>query len=339
MIESILSDFRLPGKDCLITTFGSGLINNTWKIDHKQEAFLLQKVNQNVFKNPQDISDNIKALAEYLHRHSSEYMFVVPVSSINKKELIYLPGQGYFRLFPFVKNSFTYDTVPQPSIAYEAAKQFGKFTRLLSGFDATQLHITLPGFHNLSLRYVQFEKALINGSKDRIDEATQSIKFLKKHQDIVLKYEEIKQDPAFKIRVTHHDTKISNVLFNKDGKGLCVIDLDTVMPGHFISDVGDMIRTYVSAVSEEEKDFSKIEIRKEYLDAVIEGYLSEMENELTEIEKSNFIYSGKFMIYMQALRFLTDYINNDIYYGCTYPKHNLVRADNQIVLLKQLFEL
>ena len=145
-------------------------------------------------------------------------------------------------------------------------------------------------------------------------------------------------NPSFKLRVTHHDTKISNVLFNQEDKGLCVIDLDTVMPGYFISDVGDMIRTYLSPANEEEKDFSKIEIREEYFSAIWKGYMSEMNDELSTEEKNHFIYAGKFMIYMQAIRFLTDHLNNDIYYGAKYPGHNLVRAGNQAVLLQRLLE-
>ncbi|MEP6845974.1 MAG: aminoglycoside phosphotransferase family protein, partial [Panacibacter sp.] len=151
-------------------------------------------------------------------------------------------------------------------------------------------------------------------------------------------YENILQNPEFKKRVTHHDTKISNVLFDSDNKGLCVIDLDTVMPGHFISDVGDMMRTYLSPAGEEESDLSAIEVREAYFEAIVNGYLSEMQDELTTTEKDYFIYAGKFMIYMQALRFMADYLNNDIYYGAKYELHNLNRAINQLTLLNRLVE-
>jgi Ser/Thr protein kinase RdoA (MazF antagonist) len=194
----------------------------------------------------------------------------------------------------------------------------------------------LPDFHNLPLRYRQFQKAATHGNSGRIQQAAPSIQFLEANRSIVTVSDNISKDPSFRQRVTHHDTKISNVLFNKDDKGLCVIDLDTVMPGYFISDVGDMLRTYLSPVNEEEKDFSKIRIRTSYFKAIAEGYLSEMNDELSETEKDHFIYAGKFMIYMQALRFLTDYLNDDIYYGSKYEGHNLVRAKNQIVLLGKL---
>lgn len=250
--------------------------------------------------------------------------------------MTFLDGKGYFRLSPYVKKSHTINAVQAPGQAFEAAKEFGQFTRLLSHFPVEKLQITLPDFHNLSLRYRQFSEALVNGNKARLQQSQELIHFIKENKKIVETYEDILHKPSFKLRVTHHDTKISNVLFNDDDKALCVIDLDTVMPGYFISDVGDMIRTYLSPVSEEEKDFSKIEIRDEYFGAILEGYMSEMANELSAAEKNHFIYSGKFMIYMQALRFLTDHLNNDIYYGAKYEGHNFVRAGNQAILLQRL---
>src|SRR4030095_7819983 len=228
----------------------------------------------------------------------------------------------------------TIDVVNSPSQAYEAAKQFGRFTNLLSAFPVEDLRITLPDFHNLPLRYSQFETAINEGNKERIQEASTLIDFLKNQYEIVTTSEQISSDPDFKKRVTHHDSKISNVLFDDNDHGLCVIDLDTVMPGYFISDFGDMMRTYLSPVSEEEKDLSKIEIREDYFKAIARGYLDEMANELTPVEKKYLVYAGKFMIYMQALRFLTDFLNNDTYYGAKYKGHNFIRANNQVCLLK-----
>ena len=151
-------------------------------------------------------------------------------------------------------------------------------------------------------------------------------------------YEALKASGNLKLRVTHHDTKINNVLFDDENKGICVIDLDTLMPGYFISDVGDMIRTYISPFGEDEKDLSKLEMREDYFTAIAEGYLSEMFDELNEAELQHFVFAGKFMIYMQALRFLSDYLNNDVYYGSKYEGHNFIRATNQVHLLKLLIE-
>jgi Ser/Thr protein kinase RdoA (MazF antagonist) len=257
------------------------------------------------------------------------------VVTVTGDELVKTNG-GYYRMFPFIVHSHTIDVVEKPQQAYEAAKQFGRFTKLLSGFDASKLKITLPDFHNLLLRYQQFELALEAGNPERIKQSADLIAAIKQNRRIVEEYEICKE--KFGLRVTHHDTKISNVLFDENETGLSVIDLDTVMPGYFISDVGDMMRTYLCPVSEEEKDFSKIIIRKEFYDALVSGYLSEMRAELSDIEKQYFNFAGEFMIYMQAIRFLTDHLNDDSYYGAKYKGHNFVRAANQITLLQRLQE-
>jgi aminoglycoside phosphotransferase (APT) family kinase protein len=163
------------------------------------------------------------------------------------------------------------------------------------------------------------------------------VKYLQSKSGIVDRYKLFLAGKDVRVRVTHHDTKISNVLFDQAGKGLCVIDLDTVMPGYFLSDVGDMFRTYVCPVSEEEKDLDKIVVRKEYLEAVRQGYLQAMAGSLTNFELDHFHFAGTMLIYMQAIRFLTDYLTGDKYYGSRYPGQNLVRAQNQGRLL-ELFQ-
>ena len=334
-MKEVLSAYGFLPENISLEKLGNGLINTTWLVISGEKQFVLQKINTAIFKSPEDIAYNISLINEFLQVHHPDYLFVAPVKTANGS-VMFKTNEGYFRLFPFVENSHTIDVVKSPEQAYEAAKQFARFTRLLADLDATQLKITLPDFHNLSLRYQQFEKSLKDGNKERINKSSEQIQFLLSQHTIVEEFE--KRQPSYKIRCTHHDTKISNVLFDTDNKGLCVIDLDTIMPGYFISDLGDMMRTYLSPVSEEEKDLSKIIIRGEYYDALVKGYRSEMEDALTLVEKDSFLFSGKFMIYMQALRFLTDHLNNDIYYGSTYTGHNLIRVGNQIVLLKQLLE-
>ena len=340
MINKLFSHYGLDKKRLHIEPIGSGLINETWRLKGNGQDYILQKINHSIFKNPSAITRNVHLISEYLKKNYPQYLFPKTLSTIDNKELVKLDGNGgYYRITHFVENSHTIDTVENPKQAYEAARQFGKFTHLLANFKQENLLETLPDFHNLTLRYRQFHQALLTANLQKTEEASTLIEFIKLHKGIVHRYETILQNPAFKKRVTHHDTKISNVLFDENDNGLCVIDLDTVMPGYFISDVGDMLRTYLSPVSEEEKDFSKIIIRKEYFQAIREGYMSEMQEDLSSEEKDSFIYAGKFMIYMQAIRFLTDYLNNDIYYGAKYPGHNLVRARNQVELLKRLLEM
>ena len=337
MPHSVLPAYGLEEAEVKVEAFGSGLINNTWKVTASGREYILQRINHAVFKDPDSIAHNIQQVADFLRLHYPEYPFVAPVTSTDGQEMV-CQKEGYFRLFPFVAGSHSKDVVETPGQAFEAATQFGRFTRLLDDMEVSRLKVTIPGFHDLSLRYQQFLKALEEGNKERIRESAPQIEFIKANADIVDEYRLIVSNPEFRLRVTHHDTKISNVLFDVADKGICVIDLDTVMPGYFISDVGDMMRTYLSPVSEEEKDLNKIEVRDEFYKAIVKGYFSEMKDVLTQTEKHYFFYAGKFMIYMQALRFLTDHLNNDVYYGARYPGHNRVRASNQVVLLQRLME-
>lgn len=336
MLHSILALYGFATDNYALIPFGNGLINKTWVIVISGRKFIVQKINTSVFNSPDLIARNIHQLQLFLKENFPEYLFVHPIVSLQNEEMILIPNDGYYRIFPFVEGAITFDAVNNPKLAFEAAKQFGKLTRLLSIFDINKLAITLPDFHNLYLRYQQFEKALNNGNGERINACKTVINSIKKHKNIVVTYINLQTNKYLKKRVTHHDTKISNVLFDKNSEGLCVIDLDTIMPGYFISDVGDMLRTYLSPVSEEENDLSKIEVREPFFDAIMEGYLSEMKDELSSEEIKYFVYAGVFMIYMQALRFLTDHLNNDIYYGAKYEGHNLNRCTNQIVLLTQL---
>ncbi|MBA4168085.1 MAG: aminoglycoside phosphotransferase family protein [Chitinophagaceae bacterium] len=338
MLSKVLAAFNL-GTSAEALPFGSGLINNTWKVTGNHREYILQRINQHVFHTPRDISENISLMADFLSKHHPEYLFTLPEKTIAGKDLYHDTEHGYFRLFPFIRKSHTIDVVQNAEQAFIAASEFGKFTCLLSGFRVHKLKITIPDFHNISLRYSSFLQSLKSAKSERISHARDAIQYILSQDDIVKQFEKITVNPEFKIRVTHHDTKISNVLFDDNDKGLCVIDLDTVMPGYFISDVGDMMRTYLCPVSEEETDFAKIEIRDDIYTAIVEGYSEQMKNELTNTEKQHFMYAGQFMIYMQAIRFLTDYLNSDIYYGAKYPDHNLIRAKNQLVLFKKLSEL
>jgi len=317
-----------------ISTIGSGLINHTWKITHGSETYILQQINKSIFKIPEDIDTNISLLSAYFSVKYPEYLFTSPVKGMNGKTIIQLDGE-YYRSFPFINRSHTIDVVENPEQAYEAAFQFGKFISLLDKFDASHLKITLPHFHDLGLRFEQLQDAIKNGNPERIAEVGAEIDFLQSEKAIVYKWKQFVQHTDAKQRVTHHDTKISNVLFDADNKGLCVIDLDTIMPGYFISDVGDMMRTYLSPVSEEEADLDKIIVRKDFLIAIRNGFMQAVSDILSPFEKDHFFFSGEVLIYMQSIRFLADYINNDVYYGRKYEKHNLVRARNQIRLLQE----
>jgi len=335
MFNNILIAYGLDPAVCEIHKLDSGLINYTWKITTQDKEFILQQINSNVFKSPGDIAQNLEILNNYIKKVDPDYLFVAPLLSPNGSSIVQTESGSYFRLFPFIKNSHTVNTVENAGEAYEAAKQFGTFTRLFKGLDLSLLNYTLTDFHNLPLRIEQFNQACKQAEPGRLETAKDVIDTINRYSNITLTYENLVNNALIPLRVIHHDTKISNVLFDDTNKGLCVIDLDTVMPGYFISDVGDMMRTYLSPANEEEQDFSKITVRHEFFYAIYKGYIEQMEGILTPAEKENFIFAGKFMIYMQATRFITDYLNNDIYYQVKYSGHNLMRARNQLYFLDE----
>ena len=317
----------------------SGLINHTWQVKTGKNVFLLQAINKKVFTEPELIDRNLEQLSAYFQQSNPGYLFTAPLKNKDGKGLFSV-GNDIYRVFPWVVDSHTIDVVINTHQALSAAMTFGNFTALSAQFDCSQLAITLPDFHHLPLRYRQFTEAVNEGNTTRITECKDAIQWLQAQSNVVNRFTSFTTHLDVKKRVTHHDTKISNVLFDEADNGLCVIDLDTVMPGYFLSDVGDMVRTYVCPVSEEEQDLGKICIRKEYLKAIEEGYLYKgcMKEQLSQFELDHFYFAGEMMIYMQALRFLTDYLLNDRYYGRKYPTHNKVRAENQIRLMQAFQE-
>lgn len=332
MLSPVLQEYGLAASAKDISSLQSGLINSTWRVETRGTSYILQKMNDAIFKQPFLIGENIRMISSFLQANYPHYFFVKPVETKRGSQMLQWEN-AYYRVFPFVYGSITFPVLQNASQAFEAAHAFGTFTKNMELFNAANLHITLPDFHNVALRQLQFNEALKTGNPGRISACKMMISEIEKYQDITARYQSIAQSDQFLKRVTHHDTKISNVLFDEKDKAICIIDLDTVMPGYFISDVGDMMRTYLCPVSEEEKDTHKIGIRYEYYEAIREGYMSQMHSLLTPFEREHFFYAGKFLIYMQALRFLTDYLLNDRYYGATYPDQNKVRAHNQLVLL------
>ncbi|SDD20330.1 Phosphotransferase enzyme family protein [Mucilaginibacter pineti] len=335
MFDNILISFGLKSADYKVEAFGSGLINHTYKLTGKAHDYVLQQINTNVFKKPHNIVNNLSLVKEYLSETNPDYLFVAPLKALSNDFLVKSATGDYFRLFPFVKGSHTVNTLENEQEAYQAAQQFGRFTRMLHDFDINKLEYTLVDFHNLKLRFDQFKAASVTANALRLAQASDEIKAVYNNLQILQTYNELVSNNKIPLRVVHHDTKINNVLFDANKNALCLVDLDTVMPGYYLSDIGDMMRTYLSPVNEEETDLSQIHVREDFFRCIYKGYMSEMGSILTETEKQHFIFSGEMMIYMQGLRFLTDFLNNDIYYGAKYPDHNLVRAKNQFKLLTE----
>ena len=338
--ETVLSEYGFKPAEVVLKSFGTGHINSTFLLTQNNtgEQFILQSININVFKKPDVIAQNVKLVADFLAEHYPEYLFVKAIPTIKGEEMAVVEGV-YWRLTNFISNSISFDTLSDPRQAFEAALQFGRLNKLLSAFDASQLNETIPGFHDLGLRYKQFTDALKLASEEIKQKAANQISTALHYGFILDYFNSFKNSTEFPDRAMHHDTKISNMLFDKDSmKGICVIDLDTLMAGKFISDLGDMMRTYLCAFSENEPDISKITIRVEYFEAIVNGYLHEMGAILSKVEKELILFSAKYLIYMQAIRFLTDYLNGNIYYPIAYAEQNLDRTKNQFKLLNELYE-
>lgn len=322
-----------------VSSIGSGHIHQTFLVTDKR-TMVLQRVNKNVFTRPEVIARNNRLAAEYLSTHHPEYLFPTTLRDKQERELVYANDGFPWRVYPLIKNTITVDFVTSAEQAFEAAKGFGLLTRNLNEIDCSLFEPTLDRFHDLAWRYEQFETELTRASssiKERVREeieAAQSFRFL------VEEYITLIESKALPVRITHNDTKINNILFDQQtGKAAAVIDLDTLMPGYFIYDLGDLVRTCVSPVSEEETDVSKIMFRKEIYEALLDGYLSQMRPLMSEEELNAVPFAGKMMTYIMALRFLADFLRGNTYYHITYPDQNKVRARNQLHLLGILSKL
>lgn len=334
-LKYVLSKFISDTSFVEISPFGNGLIHGSYIVRlNNSPAYILQQVNTNVFKNPNVISENLKSLSNHLIEIEKKPFFPLSINTLENKSY-FIEQDIYYRLTPYVKDSHSINSCSTAEEAYEASFQFGKFTSAFKDFNPKNLQETIPQFHDLDYRWKQFKDALLLGNPARIDFAKKEIDEIQNHYYVVEIFNNIKSENAFLERVTHHDTKISNVLFDNKNKGICVIDLDTVMPGYFISDLGDMFRTYLSSASEEEQDMERVVARKDFFNAIVEGYLENMNDQMTIQERENITFAGEFIIFMQALRFITDFINDDKYYGITYELNNYNRTRNQLKLLKE----
>lgn len=334
----ILPLFGLSAGENSVTRFGSGHIHQTYLVSGPKR-YILQRVNVKVFTQPEIIADNLQKASAFLRARSPEYPFLSCLPSVSGNDMEF-DADGYpWRLFPYLENTVTYDEVTSARQAFEGAREFARLTRHLDGIDTSLLRPTIPRFHDLSFRWTQFEDALNASAASVRRRAESCIARCRVARRLLEDYEELVSGGSLRLRIVHNDTKINNVLFDRTtGKTVAVIDLDTLMPGYFIYDLGDMVRTFVCPVSEEEGDLTKIAFRGHIYEALLEGYRSEMDPVLTPSERKAIPFAGKMMTCIMALRFLADYLRGNTYYHITYPEQNLVRAANQLRLLEVLEE-
>lgn len=323
-----------------VEAVGHGLINHSYKVTSESSpSFLLQQINKKIFKRPQDVQENYLNIWQYAEFEFTGLNLPAPFYCDKKTTLFVDQNENYWRAFEFIADSATLNIAKKPQQAKAAAKAFAKFTAAFSDFNVDQLKTIIPDFHNLSFRYEEMEQAEKGDLYERIAKAQSMTCELKDRERYRHFYEIITNSDEFPLRVMHHDAKISNVLFSQTtGRVICLVDLDTVMPGYFFSDLGDMIRSMAVNHNEDYLHFEKIQIRKNYYEAIISGYLSVMGKQLTDSEKKYIHYAGLLMVYMQALRFITDFMLGGIYYKVEYKGQNFDRALNQLTLLKRLEE-
>lgn len=324
----------LPGS-CSITPVEEKPTHHTFRVHTDSNEFILQRIDKTIFRQPEDIASNISLIKEYLDVTQPEYRLTVPLRTKNDHPYCITADHEYYRIIPLVEGSHKVLQARSSAQAYEAAKQFGRFARMLAPMNAHALKTTIPYIHNISYRYRMLLDAFTTGDRQRIRDSKAVIEEVLTHHKLMRPYEAMGRDPQFRHRVMHNDTRIANVLFDDNGKGLQVIGIDTVMPNYFLGDLGDLFRTCVSASDEEAQETREIVLRPEFFQAICSGYLEEMGDELTEKEKQSMFYSGTYMMLLYAMQFLTDHLQSDRYRPVTFVNQNLSRAINQAALLRE----
>ena len=342
-LSEILQHYEIDAGSCTISGFNRGHINDSFIVDVSgRYRFFMQRINHHVFKDPEGLIENLirfnAAMQKYYGKEGNN-----PYPAIRQnrnKNYFHLDHDGnYWRLMDFVADSRSFDIAETAEIAREGAAAFGRFQLVMNSEDPAAYVPTIPGFHHLGKRLLQLQDAIEKDAFGRKQEAKDEISSALDRLSYGADLESLLKSNAIPVRVTHNDTKLNNVLFeNKSVKYICVVDLDTVMPGTVLYDYGDMVRTFTSPVEEDEPDTSKVVFRTDIFEALTEGYLTELKDSLSNTEKENLLFGGKIMLLMIGVRFLTDYLEGDHYFKTAREKHNLDRCRNQFILLKQIEE-
>ncbi|WP_207765275.1 phosphotransferase enzyme family protein [Solitalea longa] len=342
-VETIIDRFNIEGKIIEIKAFGSGHINDTYLLKNENDSYpdyLLQRINHSIFTNVPGLMKNIQLVTDHLKSKLSEAAAATEVLTIvplHRGELFYKDEEGnYWRIFHFIKDTNSYDLVEKEVQANEGGKAFGRFQAMLADLDASLLIEPIPNFLNIEMRLNRFYQALENDSAARKHIVTEEIEYINARTEQMKTILKLGREGKLPLRITHNDTKFNNVLLNKNDEVQCVIDLDTVMPGFVAYDFGDAIRTIINSASEDEKELDKIKLNIPLFEAYTIGYLREACHFLTDIEVESLMHGVLLFPYMQAVRFLTDYLEDDVYYKISFKEHNLQRTKAQIKLLKEI---
>lgn len=348
-IKTIGSHFNVFGDFVSAAPYGSGHINDTYAAVYDQGGqkirFIFQRINHHVFNRPQQVMENIARVLDHQHAkyianpHATRRAMTL-IPTIKDELPFYQDGEGnYWRVYVLIEKGKTYDVIENTEQAYHAAKAFAVFQRMLTDLPGERLHETIPDFHNTPKRFVTFQEALAKDTTNRGTLAKSEIDLILQQEDIVSTLVDLQAEGKIPERITHNDTKLNNVLIdNKTNEGVCVLDLDTVMPGLALYDFGDMVRSGTNPVNEDEKDLSKVKIRMDMFEALAAGYLSSAYRFLNQTEIEYLAFSSKLITLEIAMRFLTDFLQGDHYFKIRRKNHNLERCQTQLALFKSISE-
>lgn len=322
-----------------ISNYGNGHINDTY-LTESTPQYILQRINTAIFKNPVELMENIDLVTKHLRKKvienggDPERETLNLIKTIDGKNFYQDEDGSCYRVYKFVVDTDTYEYVETTEQLYRAARAFGKFFNMLSDFDAELLHDTIPDFHNTKKRYETFLKAVEEDKCGRAESVREEIELAKKFSYIKDPVWDMIESGEMPLRVTHNDTKLNNVLFDsKSGEGICVIDLDTVMKGSILFDVGDTLRFAASTAAEDERDLDKVWFDLDMYRAHTKGFLEEVIDVLNPAEREYIPFAAILLTYETGIRFLTDYLEGDTYFKIHCPDHNLVRARTQLKLV------
>ncbi|MSS62337.1 phosphotransferase enzyme family protein [Velocimicrobium porci] len=349
MNQEVIKNFKVDGSLIEMYPYGSGHINDTYQFRMNQNGmekrYILQKMNHHIFKKPEELMENIERVTAHLRKKIEDYggnperetLNLIP--SVNDKSFYIDENGNSWRVYKFIEDAISYDSVEKPEDFYESAVAFGKFQRLLADFPAETLHETIEGFHDTKKRFEAFKKAVKEDKMKRVKLVSEEIDFVLKHQKTACVLGDMLENGELPVRVTHNDTKLNNIMIDKKTrKGICIIDLDTVMPGLAINDFGDSIRFGASTGAEDETDLSKISCDVELFRLYVKGFIEGCAGSLTEKEIEMLPMGAKVMTFECGMRFLTDYLEGDVYFKIHRENQNLDRCRTQFKLVQDMEE-
>lgn len=345
-LKNIFNQFQYNGTFLKAYSYGSGHINDTYKVETIEDDkfdYILQRVNHNVFKDVPGLMENVERVTSHIRSKlesiagSNPDREVLTVIPTNENKSYHKDADGNFwRMYIFIWDNRSYDQVDSPEKAYEGGSMFGKFQAMLADLPGKPLNETIPNFHNIEWRLDTFESILDKNPAGRASEIAEEVKFVRDRAEEMKIILNLGREGLIPQRITHNDTKFNNVLLDQNDKGLCVIDLDTVMPGYVHYDFGDSIRTSTNTAAEDEADLSKVEMDIHLFEAYARGFLEQTKDTLNELEIDHLALAGKLFPYIIGLRFLTDHVDGDNYFKIHHEGHNLQRARAQFKLLQSM---